>query len=83
MHVCFIKVTDIDEPPDNIAFNYNPVHEGLSNVTIGILTARDPEGKPLTFEVNDTTNTFSVDYVTFVYAVKINHLNTGRTDYIR
>ena len=81
-YVCFIQITDIDEPPDSITFDYNPVRESLSNVTIGILTARDPEGKPLTFKVNDTTNTFSVSYMTCKHAVK-NHLYAGRTDYIR
>jgi len=43
--------------------HYNPVREGLSNITIGVFTAIDPEGRPLIFQINDTSNTFRVGQV--------------------
>ena len=55
-----IQITDIDDPPENIMLNYKSVYEGVSNVTIGIFTAKDPEEGPLTFQIDDTTNAFRV-----------------------
>jgi len=77
----FIQIVDIDEPPEEITLHYNPVREGLSNITVGIFTAKDPEGRPLTFQINDTTSTFSVSftkyaillYKSFYFPDKPNH----------
>jgi len=43
--------------------NFSPVNEGLSNITVGVFTAIDPEGRPLIFQINDTLNTFRVGQV--------------------
>jgi len=58
-----VQVVDVDEPPENIVLHYNPVREGLSDIIVGILTADDPESRPLTFQINDPSNKFTVSII--------------------
>lgn len=53
-------MTDVDEPPENLILHYSPVHEGISDVIVGVFTADDPEGQTLTFQLIDPSNNFIV-----------------------
>ncbi len=49
-----VSVTDLDEAPELVLTASGPVNEDAANAVIATLTASDPEGDAISFEVDDT-----------------------------
>ncbi|XP_077996429.1 protocadherin Fat 4-like [Glandiceps talaboti] len=56
-----ISVTDVNEAPKNLALHNNVVQENINNAVVGIVTAEDPEGDDIDFDITeDPTNSFQL-----------------------
>ena len=49
-----VKVTDVDEPAENISISKSTLNEEQSGAVVGNISAADPEGQSVTFTVDQT-----------------------------
>uniref|UniRef100_A0ABM0GNQ3 Cadherin EGF LAG seven-pass G-type receptor 3-like n=1 Tax=Saccoglossus kowalevskii TaxID=10224 RepID=A0ABM0GNQ3_SACKO len=56
-----VTVTDVNEPPTYLSLHNTVVQENINNALVGIVTAQDPEGDAIDFEITqDPTGSFQL-----------------------